>query len=115
MDIELKLPDGSVKRYPSGVPGRKVADDLPGGKDALALLVDGQFVDFHSPVRRGGAVRAVLPGTEEGLEVVRHTAAHVMAQAVARLFGKENVEFAIGPVIAKGKGDEIRARARLIK
>jgi threonyl-tRNA synthetase len=43
-----------------------------------------------------------MPNTEEGLEVVRHTAAHVMAQAVARLFGKDQVEFAIGPVIDEG-------------
>jgi threonyl-tRNA synthetase len=102
MDLELRFPDGSLHRYPAGTPGRAVAKDLPGGGEALALIVDGQFVDFHTPLRRGGPVRPVLPATEEGLEVVRHTAAHVMAQAVARIWGKDRVEFAIGPVIDEG-------------
>ncbi|NUN53250.1 MAG: threonine--tRNA ligase, partial [Planctomycetaceae bacterium] len=102
MDLEFRLPDGSLRRYPAGTPGRDIARDLPGASGALALLVDGEYLDLHSPARKGGALRPVLPGTEEGLEVVRHTAAHVMAQAVARLFGKDAVEFAIGPVIDEG-------------
>ncbi len=102
MDLEFRFPDSSVHRYPAGTPARAVAKDLPGSPGALALLIDGQFVDFHTPLRKGGAVRPVLPETEEGLEVVRHTAAHVMAQAVARIWGKQNVEFAIGPVIDEG-------------
>jgi threonyl-tRNA synthetase len=102
MDLELVFPDGSKRRYPAGTPGREVAKDLPGGEKALAILVDGQFVDLNTPVRKGGQARPVLPGTEEGLEVMRHTAAHVMAQAVARIWGKDNVEFAIGPVIDEG-------------
>jgi threonyl-tRNA synthetase len=100
--LELELPDGSKRRVPAGTPAREVAKDLPRGGEALALLVDGQFVDLHTPLRQGGKVRPALPGTEEGLEVLRHTAAHVMAQAVARIWGKENVEFAIGPVIDEG-------------
>ena len=100
-ELELRFPDGSPHRYPPGTPGRAVAKDL-GAPAALALLVDGEFLDLHSPLRKAGAVRPVLRGTEEGLEVVRHTAAHVMAQAVARLWGKDAVEFAIGPVIDEG-------------
>jgi threonyl-tRNA synthetase len=102
MELSLLFPDGSTHPYPAGTPGRDVAKDLPGGDRALAVLVDGEFFDLHSPVRRSGRARPVLPGTEEGLEVLRHTAAHVMAQAVARLFGKDRVEFAIGPVIDEG-------------
>jgi threonyl-tRNA synthetase len=102
MDLAFRLPDGSSRSFPAGTPGREIAAALPGADGSLALLVDGEFLDLHSPARKGGAVRPVLPGTEEGLEVLRHTAAHVMAQAVARLFGKGNVEFAIGPVIEDG-------------
>ena len=102
MALEFRLPDGSAKSLPEGAPARDLAKALPDGAKALALLVDGEFVDLHSPLRRGGQVRPVLPGTEEGLEVLRHTAAHVMAQAVARLWGKDRVEFAIGPVIDEG-------------
>jgi threonyl-tRNA synthetase len=102
MALPFLLPDGSEVTLPEGAPARDLAKALPDGDRALALLVDGEFVDLHSPLRKGGRVRPVLPGTEEGLEVLRHTAAHVMAQAVARIFGKENVEFAIGPVIDEG-------------
>jgi len=100
--LELRYPDGSIHEFDPGTPCRTVAQELPGGDQALAVLVDGEFVDLHSPLRKGGQVRPVLPGTEEGLEVLRHTAAHVMAQAVARLWGKDQVEFAIGPVIDEG-------------
>lgn len=102
MDLQFRLPDGSAKELPAGAPPRDLLPHLPRGDEALALLVDGEFVDLHTPLRKGGQVRAVLPGTEEGLEVLRHTAAHVMAQAVARLWGKDRVEFAIGPVIDEG-------------
>jgi threonyl-tRNA synthetase len=102
MSLQFRLPDGSEKSLPAESPARDLAQLLPGAENALALLVDGEFVDLHSPLRKGGQVRPVLPNTEEGLEVLRHTAAHVMAQAVARLWGKDNVEFAIGPVIDEG-------------
>jgi threonyl-tRNA synthetase len=102
MQLEFRLPDGSVKKFDAGIPGSELAKALPDGGKALALLVDGEFVDLHTPLRKGGAVKPVLPGTEEGIQVLRHTAAHVMAQAVARIFGKQNVEFAIGPVIDEG-------------
>src|SRR5688572_6656033 len=102
MSLQFRLPDGSEKSLPAESPARDIAKALPGAEKALALLVDGEFVDLHSPLRKGGQVRPVLPNTEEGLEVLRHTAAHVMAQAVARLWGKDNVEFAIGPVIDEG-------------
>ncbi len=102
MELPFTLPDGSAVSLPAGAPARQLAARLPGAADALALVVEGEIVDLHTPLRRGGSVRAVLPRTEEGLEVLRHTAAHVMAQAVARLFGKDRVEFAIGPVIEDG-------------
>jgi len=102
MELSFTLPDGSKRSLPAGRPGRDLAALLPGGAGALAIAIEGEIVDLHTPLRRGGAAKPVLPGTEDGLEVLRHTAAHVMAQAVARLFGRDNVEFAIGPVIDDG-------------
>ncbi|MHC4924953.1 MAG: threonine--tRNA ligase [Planctomycetota bacterium] len=102
MSLSLVFPDGSEHSYEEGASPRDVLSDLSGADSALALIVDGEYQDLHTPLRRSGRVRPVLPRSEEGLEVLRHTAAHVMAQAVARLWGKDKVEFAIGPVIQDG-------------
>jgi threonyl-tRNA synthetase len=66
----------------------------------VAATLDGALVDLLTPLHAGGALAPVARTTRQGLEVVRHTAAHVMAQAVSRLFA--DVEFAIGPVIEDG-------------
>ncbi|MDK9701349.1 MAG: threonine--tRNA ligase, partial [bacterium] len=71
-----------------------------GVKDAIGILQGETFFDLQTPTRTEGSFVPVLPNTKQGLELLRHTAAHVMAQAVARLYG--NVEFAIGPVIDDG-------------
>ncbi len=69
-------------------------------KQTVAATLDGALVDLVTPLHAGGAIDRVQRTSDQGIEVVRHTAAHVMAQAVNRLF--DDVEFAIGPVIDNG-------------
>ncbi len=100
--IRLTLPDGRVLEKPAGTTPREALAELPSAETAVAALVDGDVLDLSRPLSADAAVAPVLPRTPQGLEVLRHTTAHVMAQAVARFFGMEHVEFAIGPVIEDG-------------
>ncbi len=103
--IRLQLPGGAEVEAQEGVSIREALADIPGIKKAVAAKVDGTVVDLSRTLTGDTdviAVEPVMPGTDEALEVLRHTTAHVMAQAVARHFGMENVEFAIGPTIADG-------------
>ena len=96
------LPDGSSKEYKQGISVGEIALDISPRlrKAAVAGIVDGELVDLSYRPRDGSSVRIVTEDTEEGLSVIRHTAAHVMAQAVARLF--DGVKLAIGPAIEDG-------------
>ena len=100
--IRLELPDGASVEAAAGASLRDALADVPAFKKAVAVKVDGAVVDLSRSVTHDAAVEPVLPGTPDALEVLRHTTAHVMAQAVARHFGMEHVEFAIGPVIEDG-------------
>ncbi len=102
MTIELVLPDRTVTRHEPGVTGLQVAGSigprLSGA--AVAVSVDGVLMDLEQPIRTGGRFAVITPDSEEGRHVLRHSAAHIMAQAVLGLF--ENSTFAIGPAIADG-------------
>ena len=74
--------------------------DAKSAKKALAALVDGRMVDLDTPVEQGRKVEPVLPGTPEGLDLLRHSTAHIMAEAVRELF--PGVKVAIGPAIEDG-------------
>src|SRR5262249_9392331 len=69
-------------------------------KDAIAARVDDEWVDLDRPIERDAAISIVTPDTPEGREVLRHSTAHVMAQAVTDLF--PGARYAIGPAIADG-------------
>lgn len=71
-----------------------------GVADAIGIKSGAEYYDLQTPLRFEGSAIPVTLRSKEGLEMLRHTAAHVMAQAVSRLF--DNVEFAIGPVIDDG-------------
>jgi len=100
-DIHIKLPDGESKSIPEGT---KVEDLLPDmgvkSEEALAAKVNGKLADIYCPLEEDAEVEIVRPNTEEGLDILRHTTAHVMAHAVLRIF--KDVEFAIGPTIEDG-------------
>ena len=86
--IRLTFPDGSVKEFESGVSAAEVAESIGPrlARSAVAAKIDGRLVDLAEHVTADAAIEIVTDSTEEGLEVLRHTASHVMAQAVKRLF-----------------------------
>ena len=101
-DIKITLKDGSVKEFAAGTTLLDIAKSLSQklGKQALLAVVDGVNKDLSDKLEHDAAVEFVTPDTPEGLHAIRHTAAHVMAQAIQHLF--PDVKFAIGPAIANG-------------
>ena len=102
MPIELTLPDESVREYPDGTTGLDVASDIGAGlaRAAVAVTLDGNEFDLTRPIPIDGAFSVITDTTEAGRTVLRHSTAHVMAQAVLDLF--EGASFAIGPAITDG-------------
>jgi len=101
MSVTIMLPDGSSKSYDDGITPLDVAADISSrlAKAALAAELDGKLVDATVPVAAGDhALKIVTDRDTRALEVLRHTAAHVMAQAVVRLYGKD-VQYTIGPAL----------------
>ncbi len=101
-DITVSLPDGSERTLPSGSTSADLAVDIGPGlaKDAIAAVVDGTECDLFVPLADGATVEIVTPGSDRGLETLRHSTAHVLAQAVLGLW--PGATFAIGPPIDNG-------------
>lgn len=100
--IKVSLPDGSVKEFESGSSLLSIAKSLNQklGKTALLAKVDGENKDLSDTLDHDAKVEFITPDSEEGLHAIRHTASHVMAQAIQHLF--PGTKFAIGPAIEKG-------------
>jgi threonyl-tRNA synthetase len=100
--ISVTLPDGSVREYAEGTTPADIATSIGSrlARDALAAKVDGQWWDLGRAVPGDAAVAIVVPASDDGREVLRHSTAHVMAQAVTDLF--PGARYAIGPAIADG-------------
>jgi threonyl-tRNA synthetase len=100
--IKVTLPDGSVREYPAGVSLLEIAKGISPrlAREALAAKVDGRLADLGAPLDRDARVEFLTFDDEEGRQVYRHSTAHVMAQAVQRLF--PGTGLAIGPAIADG-------------
>ncbi len=98
----VKLPDGSERMYEEKVTVNDVAASISKGlqKKAIAGIMDGQVVDLSREVPNGAEVKLVTLDNPEGLEVYRHSTAHLMAQALKRLYPE--VKLGIGPVIEDG-------------
>ncbi len=101
--IRIELPDGSVKEAPAGSTPFDIARSIGEGlaAQAIAARVDGRLVDLNTPLAADARVELVTPGTVDGLEVYRHSAAHLMAHAVKSLYG-DQVQVTIGPAIENG-------------
>ena len=101
-EISVILPDGSARAVPSGSTALDVAASIGSrlARAAVAASVDGELVDLGRPVEDGAQLAIITAETESGREVLRHSTAHVMAQAVTRLF--PGAKFSIGPAIADG-------------
>lgn len=104
MAIQISLPDGSVREYEAGSTIGDVANSISKSlfKSAVAGKLDGIVVDLNTPLHDKALVEIVTPDSAEGVEVIRHSTAHLLAQAVKRLFGQNEVKLGIGPVIEDG-------------
>ena len=102
-NIRITLKDGSVKEVASGTTLATLAESLSRSlaKTALAAKVNGKVTDLARPLMQNATVEFVGADTPEGLDAIRHSASHIMAQAVQHLFG-DKVQFGIGPSIANG-------------
>jgi len=101
-EIQLRLPDGQVKKYASGITGQEVAEQIGSrlAKDALAIKLDGQLQDLNIPVEHNAAIEIVTFDAASGREVYWHSTSHLMAHAVKQLFPQ--AKLAIGPSIEEG-------------
>jgi threonyl-tRNA synthetase len=100
--VKVALKDGNVKEFPAGTSLLEIAKSLNQklGKQALLAVVNGKNEDLTEKLNQDAKVEFVTPDTKEGLHAIRHTASHVMAQAIQHLF--PDVKFAIGPAIDTG-------------
>jgi threonyl-tRNA synthetase len=101
-DLEVLLPDGSSRSLPAGSTALDLARAIGArlAKDALAAEVNGHLTDLGTPLSNGATVAIVTPASDHGREVLRHSSAHVLAQAVTRLW--PGAHYAIGPAIRDG-------------
>lgn len=102
MPINITLPDGSEREYQDGTTGYDIATSIGSrlAKAAVAVTVDGSMYDLHRPIESDAGISIVTENTEAGRHVIRHSAAHIMAQAVLDEF--PGAKFAIGPAIQDG-------------
>ncbi len=100
--MNIVLPDGSVKELAEGACVADVAASIGSGlsRAALAGIVNDKPVDLSAPVREGDAVAIVTSKSDEALDLLRHSTAHVMAAALVDLYG--DVKFGVGPAVENG-------------
>ena len=100
--VMVRLPDGSTRELDEGATGADLAASIGSrlAKDALAITIDGAEADLSSALPDGSTIEILTPSSAAGREVLRHSTAHVLAQAVLRLWPGSH--YAIGPVIEDG-------------
>ncbi|GAE30138.1 threonine--tRNA ligase [Alkalihalobacillus hemicellulosilyticus] len=100
--IKMTFPDGAVKEFASGTTTEDIAASISPGlkKKALAGKVNGELLDLRTPIIEDGEFAIITPDSDDALEIVRHSTAHVMAQAIKRLY--KDVKLGVGPVIEGG-------------
>ena len=100
--IKVKLIDGCMKEIEEGSNGYSLAASISKklAKEAIAAKINGKLVDLNHGLKNDDKVEIITADSEDGIEIIRHSTAHVMAQAVKRIYG--NVKLAIGPTIKNG-------------
>lgn len=100
--IRVTLPDGSIREYNAGIHGLDIAESISPSlaKRAVAIRVNGAQYDLTRSITTDAAIELIMRDSEEGLEILRHDAAHVIAEAVKELFPETQVT--IGPAIENG-------------
>src|SRR5687768_3013347 len=100
--MNVQLPDGSIREVPDNATVADVAAAIGKrlAKDAVAGKVNGKVVDVYAPVHDGAKVEIITAQSEQGIDTIRHSTAHLMAMAVQELF--PGTQVTIGPVIENG-------------
>ena len=100
--IKVQFPDGNSKEFDKETTTEDIAQSISPGlrKKAVAGKFNGQIIDLTRSLENDGSIEIITPGSEEALEVLRHSTAHLMAQALKRLYG--DVKFGVGPIIEGG-------------
>ncbi len=100
--VALRLPDGSIKSFPGAVSGAEVAQSIGPGlaKAALAMKLDGTLLDLKTTIEKDAAIEIVTAKSPAALELLRHDAAHVLAEAVQELYPGTQITF--GPSTENG-------------
>jgi len=102
-NITIELPDGSKREYESGVSGLEIAQSIGEGlaRQTVAARVNGELCDATQSIDNDSQVELITLSSPDGLEIYRHTTAHLMAHAVKEIYGKD-VQVTIGPSIQNG-------------
>jgi len=101
-NIQVTFPDGAVKEFSEGISVFEIAEGISKSlaKKALAGKYNGELVDLHQPLKQDGNLEIVTPDHEDALEILRHSTAHLMANAMRRLY--PTIHFGVGPAIENG-------------
>ncbi|OPF86688.1 threonyl-tRNA synthetase, partial [Vagococcus martis] len=100
--IKITFPDGAVKEFESGSSTLDIAKSISNSlaKKALAGKLNGELIDLERPIEVDGSIEIVTPDHEDALGILRHSTAHLMANAMKRLY--PNIHFGVGPAIENG-------------
>lgn len=100
--IKLTFPDSSVREFESGTTGAQIAANISSSlsKDALAIVINGEAKDLSIPITTDSTIKILTAKDPESLEIIRHDAAHIIAEAVKELY--PDVQVTIGPAIENG-------------
>ncbi|AOM05459.1 MULTISPECIES: threonine--tRNA ligase [Bacillus cereus group] len=100
--IEIKFPDGSVKEFVKGITLEEIAGSISSSlkKKAVAGKVNDGLYDLRRNIEENAEVEIITIDSNEGVEITRHSAAHILAQAVKRMYG--DINLGVGPVIENG-------------
>jgi threonyl-tRNA synthetase len=101
-NIQITFPDGAIKEFSGAVTGTEIAKSISISlaKSALAIKVDNELWDLSRAIEKNAAIAIITPKSPEALEIIRHDAAHLLAEAVKELFPETQVT--IGPAIENG-------------
>ena len=102
MDINITLPDNSIRKYHNELSGYDLAADISRSlaKDAICIEINGQLTDLNTKIKEDSKCRIFTSNDQTSLEVLRHSSAHILAQAVLNLF--PNTKYGVGPSIEDG-------------
>ncbi|WP_340371829.1 threonine--tRNA ligase [Peribacillus sp. FSL E2-0218] len=100
--LKISFPDGAVKEFAKGTTTEEIAQSISPGlrKKSIAGKFNGELYDLKRPLLEDGTIEIVTQDAQDALEVLRHSTAHLMAQAIKRLY--KHAKFGVGPVIEGG-------------